>query len=147
MFAGCCSTPTGARSGRTSAGPTSTVATSGFSLSESKQLCLLITQIIINLSFRKPHVQWPNGLTIDHLANRVYWVDAQRDQIASCDLDGTPDSFKVVLKRVNQLVHPFAVAIHKDMMYWDDWNNKAIFMADKNNGNRITKVRTELTRF
>ena len=92
----------------------------------------------------KPHIQWPNGLTIDHLANRVYWVDAQRDLIASCDLDGTPASLKTVLKRVNQLVHPFGVAIHKDFMYWDDWNNKAIFMANKNNGKGITKVRGDM---
>ncbi len=58
-----------------------------------------------------PHVQWPNGLSIDYIANRVYWVDAREDYIASCDLDG--NNFKKVLSRVPQIVHPFAVAVHK----------------------------------
>lgn len=61
--------------------------------------------------FRSPLVRWPNGLAIDYIANRVYWVDAQKDFIASCDLDGK--QFKQVLSREPQLVHPFAVAIHK----------------------------------
>jgi hypothetical protein len=36
--------------------------------------------------FGAPLVQWPNGLSIDPLANRLYWVDAQKDYIASCDM-------------------------------------------------------------
>lgn len=38
--------------------------------------------------FTKPVVVWPNGITIDHIAERIYWVDAQQDYIASSDLDG-----------------------------------------------------------
>lgn len=56
-------------------------------------------------------VQWPNGLTVDTIAERVYWVDAKQDFIASCDLDGK--HFKIVLSKVPQLLHPFGVAIHK----------------------------------
>ena len=33
-------------------------------------------------------VQWPNGVTIDFFAERLYWVDAKADYIASADLDG-----------------------------------------------------------
>jgi hypothetical protein len=33
-------------------------------------------------------VEWPNGVTIDHIAERIYWVDAREDYIASADLDG-----------------------------------------------------------
>lgn len=33
-------------------------------------------------------VQWPNGVTIDFFADRLYWVDAKSDYIASADLDG-----------------------------------------------------------
>ena len=61
--------------------------------------------------FQNPLVQWPNGLGVDYIANRVYWVDAHKDYIGSCDLDGK--LFKKVLHGVPQFVHPFAVAIHK----------------------------------
>ena len=43
--------------------------------------------------FQKPIVQWPNGLTIDFVANRLYWIDAKKDTISSCRYDGT--DFKV----------------------------------------------------
>lgn len=33
-------------------------------------------------------VQWPNGVAIDFFAERLYWVDAKIDYIASADLDG-----------------------------------------------------------
>ena len=33
-------------------------------------------------------MKWPNGLTVDTVAERLYWVDAQLDYISSTDLDG-----------------------------------------------------------
>lgn len=38
--------------------------------------------------FKKPVVEWPNGVTVDHIAERIYWVDAREDYIASANLDG-----------------------------------------------------------
>lgn len=38
--------------------------------------------------FTRPIVVWPNGITIDHIAERIYWVDAKLDYIASSNLDG-----------------------------------------------------------
>jgi hypothetical protein len=40
-------------------------------------------------------VKWPNGLTVDTVAERLYWVDAQLDYISSTDLDG--ENIKKVL--------------------------------------------------
>jgi low density lipoprotein receptor-related protein 5/6 len=34
-------------------------------------------------------VEWPNGLTIDHVASRLYWVDAKLHEISSAKFDGT----------------------------------------------------------
>jgi len=31
----------------------------------------------------------PNGLTIDHLAKKLYWSDARLDKIERCNMDGT----------------------------------------------------------
>lgn len=38
--------------------------------------------------FIKPDVEWPNGITVDYIAERIYWVDARNDYIASANLDG-----------------------------------------------------------
>lgn len=42
----------------------------------------------IRTLFTKPTVEWPNGITVDHIAERVYWVDGKQDYIASCNLEG-----------------------------------------------------------
>jgi hypothetical protein len=60
----------------------------------------------------------------------------------SCDLDGqNPIS---ILGSIPELVHPFAVAVHKELMYWDDWNKKAIYFANKNSGKGLTVLRKDM---
>ena len=34
-------------------------------------------------------VVWPNGVCIDYATDRIFWVDANLDYIASADLDGS----------------------------------------------------------
>lgn len=82
--------------------------------------------------FTAPQVIWPNGITIDYIAERVYWVDASRDYIASCDLHGK--GFTKVLEQDTRVAHPFAVGVYKDLMYWDDWKMHSVFSADKDHG-------------
>lgn len=82
--------------------------------------------------FTTPYVVWPNGITIDYIAERVYWVDASRDYIASCDLNGK--GFSKVLEQDSRVAHPFAVGVYKDLMYWDDWKMHSVFSADKDHG-------------
>ena len=52
--------------------------------------------------------------------------------------------FKRVLDHNAKLVHPFSVTVHKELVYWDDWEKKAIFMADKNSGKGVVKVMGDL---
>ena len=40
--------------------------------------------------------------------------------------------------------HPFAVAVFKDNMYWDDWKQSSIFVADKDQGAGIEIVLANL---
>ncbi|KAG8226274.1 hypothetical protein J437_LFUL004831 [Ladona fulva] len=82
--------------------------------------------------FTKPVVEWPNGITIDHIAERLYWVDARQDYISSSDFDGR--RFRKIISNDGRVSHPFAVAVFKDFMYWDDWRQNAIYMADKDHG-------------
>lgn len=79
--------------------------------------------------FGRPRVEWPNGISIDYIAERIYWVDARQDYIASSDLHG--DYFKVIVSHDEVVSHPFAVAVFKNTMYWDDWKRNSIFSADK----------------
>nr|CAD7598454.1 unnamed protein product [Timema genevievae] len=55
--------------------------------------------------FVKPRVEWPNGITIDHIAERIYWVDAKLDYIASAALDGS--KFKEII--ANDLANSLVV--------------------------------------
>ncbi|XP_039293247.1 sortilin-related receptor-like [Nilaparvata lugens] len=88
--------------------------------------------------FSYPDVIWPNGVTIDFHAQRIYWVDARDDYIGSADLDGK--HFFKVLSKDTRVAHPFAVAVFKGSMYWDDWKMASIFVADKDHGVGIQQV-------
>jgi hypothetical protein len=43
------------------------------------------------------------------------------------------------------VAHPFAVAVFKDTMYWDDWKKNSVFMADKDHGVGITSLVSDLS--
>nr|XP_049700522.1 sortilin-related receptor isoform X1 [Helicoverpa armigera] len=88
--------------------------------------------------FGKPIVKWPNGITIDQMAERIYWVDAMEDYIASSDLNGR--YFRRIMWNDGRVTHPFAVAVLKDKMYWDDWKVKSIFVADKDSGSNVMTI-------
>ncbi|CAH2090468.1 unnamed protein product [Euphydryas editha] len=93
--------------------------------------------------FTTPIVQWPNGITIDRMADRIYWVDAMEDYIASADLNG--QYFRRILWNEEKDSHPFAVAVLKNKMYWDDWKAKSIFVADKDTGANIVTINDNLS--
>lgn len=93
--------------------------------------------------FTKPVVEWPNGMTVDHIAERIYWVDAMADYIASSDLNGL--FFKKILANNDAVAHPFAIAVFKDNMFWDDWKARAIFYADKDHGTVVYPLRNNLS--
>uniref|UniRef100_A0A646QCG5 Sortilin-related receptor n=1 Tax=Hemiscolopendra marginata TaxID=943146 RepID=A0A646QCG5_9MYRI len=86
-----------------------------------------ITQLIT-----APEVFWPNGISIDYYGNRFFWVDAKLDYIASADMDGR--NIKKLLMSSSVIMHPFAIGIHKEWMYWDDWTQQSIMVADKLSG-------------
>ena len=69
---------------------------------------------------------WPNGVTLDYPAQRVYWVDAFLDRIEYSNYDGTN---RIVL--IRQLLHPFALTIEGNLVFWTDWANNSVFAAHK----------------
>ncbi|ERL95566.1 sortilin-related receptor [Dendroctonus ponderosae] len=83
----------------------------------------------VTLLFDKEKVEWPNGITVDYVSNRIYWVDARKDYIGSSDLQG--GGMVYVVESTDIVPHPFGVAVFKNDIYWDDWKKNAIFKRDK----------------
>ena len=83
---------------------------------------------------------WPNGLTIDYTADRIYWTDAKHHVIESSHLDGS-DRKKMISKG---LPHPFAITVFEDSLYWTDWHLKSISSAKKANGRGYKTIHSGL---
>ena len=78
---------------------------------------------------------WPNGLTVDYTAERIYWADAKH-VIESATFDG------IKRKKVmsSNLPHPFSLTLFEDSMYWTDWHTKTVATASKLNGKNFRLV-------
>ncbi|TRY94352.1 hypothetical protein DNTS_000097, partial [Danionella cerebrum] len=69
-------------------------------------------------------VRWPNGITADE--SWLYWTEAYGDRIERADFNG---GHRTVI--MEGLPHPYAVAVFKNDIYWDDWSKMGIFKAPK----------------
>ena len=94
---------------------------------------------------KTPILGWPNGLAIDFESAppRLYFVDAQKDFVGSCRLDGS-DFRKIVYNKV-EVAHPFGLAVYKSMVVWNDWTKKAIYQADKVTGQGVRLVKENVS--
>ena len=78
---------------------------------------------------------WPNGLTIDYLAQRLYWTDARSDSIHTTLYDG--NGHHEIIRGHTKLSHPFSVAIFESHIYWTDWRSSSVIRANKWNGSDV----------
>lgn len=83
-------------------------------------------------------VKWPNGLTLDLVGRRVYWVDAKLNIIGSCNYDGS--GRRTVLYSLDVLRHPFSITTFEDYIYWTDWDKASIYKANKFTGKEIQVI-------
>lgn len=75
---------------------------------------------------------WPNGLAIDYETQIIYWADANLDKIEYSNTDG---SGRTLLETgATGLLHPYALTIDGDLLYWTDWQNNSIFATHKVHG-------------
>ena len=72
---------------------------------------------------------WPNGLTLDLAAKRMYWIDARSDSIHTATYDGKDQ--REILRGHEHLSHPFAISLFESHVYWTDWRSNAVLRADK----------------
>ncbi|XP_069003442.1 sortilin-related receptor isoform X1 [Embiotoca jacksoni] len=69
-------------------------------------------------------VRWPNGITADD--HWLYWTEAYSDRIERANFTGGQRSVLM-----EGLPHPYAIAVFKNDLYWDDWSRMGIFKAPK----------------
>ena len=59
---------------------------------------------------------WPNGLTLDHAAQVMYWIDANYDRIESSFVNG---SNRVVVAS-SGISRPFSITLFRDKLFFTD---------------------------
>lgn len=74
----------------------------------------------------------PNGIAIDLDAERVYWSDSDLDKLEFIGFDGS--GRMSVETETTGLLHPFAVTIAGDLLFWSDWATNSIYATHKQHG-------------
>ena len=87
---------------------------------------------------------WPNGLTVDYQAVRLYWTDARSDSIHSTKYDGT-DHHEIIRGNAH-LSHPFSVAVFESHIYWTDWRSSSVLRANKWNGSDVRVIERTISK-
>ncbi|XP_014669426.1 PREDICTED: low-density lipoprotein receptor-related protein 2-like isoform X2 [Priapulus caudatus] len=87
---------------------------------------------------RNRELGWPNGLSIDFTADRLYWCDAQLDRIQHCRFDGSD------VQTLNiKVVHPFSLIVYQDFLFFTDWRLQGLLRVDKTSGFGLLKIHNE----
>jgi hypothetical protein len=60
---------------------------------------------------------WPNGLTIDHAQQILYWTDNSRRRIERSDIDGS-NRRTISNQRIYQ---PFGISVYRSTLYFTDF--------------------------
>lgn len=83
-------------------------------------------------------VKWPNGITLDLVRKRIYWVDGKLNIIASANYDGSER--RQILYSTEYLRHPFSITTFEDHVYWTDWDKQTVFKANKFTGSDVQAI-------
>ncbi|KAK2154046.1 hypothetical protein LSH36_278g02076 [Paralvinella palmiformis] len=79
---------------------------------------------------------YPNGLVLDPERRLMYWADAVLDRIEVANMDGS--SRKTLL--IKSGLHPFAIVIIGNYLYWSDWAVMAVLKYDRFDGNKDIEI-------
>ncbi|XP_034949215.1 LOW QUALITY PROTEIN: low-density lipoprotein receptor-related protein 4 [Chelonus insularis] len=87
------------------------------------------------------NVMWPNGLSIDFKDKRLYWADGGMKSIEYLELKGN----RKRVRRLSELSHPFGLVVHKNDIYWTDWDTKSIHHVHKDKGKSINVIKSNIS--
>ena len=79
---------------------------------------------------------WPNGITLDYIKKRVFFLDARSKEIHTIDYNG--EKHKRIIRNPEYLHHPFGITIYENNMFWTDWRLGSVIKADKFTGSNVT---------
>jgi len=88
----------------------------------------------------RENVIWPNGISLDLVLERIYWVDAKLHIIGSMGLDGTQPH--ILSRQAAFLNHPFSVSVFEDWVFWTEGakSGRQMFRANKFDGSQLEKI-------
>ena len=78
---------------------------------------------------------WPNGITLDYMVRRIYWIDARSDSVHTTFYDGS--DHREIVRGHKYLSHPFSLTLFGSHIYWTDWRTNSVIRANKWNGTNI----------
>ena len=74
----------------------------------------------------------PNGITVDHASGRIYWSDSEEDRLEYSSFDGSDRN--VVESETSGLLHPFAVTVGNNILFWSDWATNKVYATHFQHG-------------